>query len=178
MSQHRFGQMRLTLGQGLTHTNNGADARVDQSMRFAGHDRISLAVHTAPLRVPNDRVRATEIAQHVGRHLARKRTLCLIRNILSTPNHRTRAQPIGRQSQVGERRTNQRLDASEVAAIERTAHAIEERGIGGRVSKHLPVTRDQRCTFFHSPLCYQPEWSAARTQSSSSRRIRGGMRPV
>uniref|UniRef100_A0A8W7P6Z5 Uncharacterized protein n=1 Tax=Anopheles coluzzii TaxID=1518534 RepID=A0A8W7P6Z5_ANOCL len=65
----------LTLGQGLTHAQHRDHPGRDRIVHLGQQQGIALGKILSALRVPNQRITTTNIAQHGGRHLASEGTI-------------------------------------------------------------------------------------------------------
>src|SRR5512139_2101213 len=136
-----LGLAGVTLRQLLAHAEHGREAARLGHRELARHQRIVLAVDHAPLGMAHEHVAATHIHQHRGSHLAGEGTGALGADILRAQRHGAAGQLAAHLGQVDERRAHQAFHR--IIDGGRLQQRIDQRGVLGARTMHLPVACDQ-----------------------------------
>jgi len=136
-ADHRARAPGLALGERLAHAHDGRQAAAAGHRHLGRHPLVTLPVQGAPLGVADDDVMDAEIAQHRSGHLAGERPLLVLAQVLRPQAHRARAEPLGHQRQVHERRTHGQLHVPGAGPGQDT---VEQGGDRAAIAVHLPVS--------------------------------------
>ena len=154
---HGFGVARIALSQGLAHAHDGRYSAGQQRLGLGGHQRITFAVVSTALRVPDQGIAAATFGKHGGRHLASKGTVFMRRDILRAPADIAGGQGGGSFEQERERHAHGDVRRKRPGCQD----GSQQLGIGRPAAVHFPVTDDEGLSHehLHQVRTILPTWT-------------------
>src|SRR5690606_38345753 len=138
-----LGLPRFALGQRFTAAEDRRESRLLRRRELGRDNRIRIAVQRTALRVPDDDISATDVAQHVAGNFARVGAgTDAIRDVLGAELDRAAFEPVADDRQIDVRGTEQHFGLT-VAADARAQCRNETLALRERTI-HLPVAGNQQ----------------------------------
>src|ERR1039457_1856173 len=134
----------------------------------------AFTIVSAPLRVPDDHIATTEIAQHRGRHFSGICAFVQLMHILRAPLDCATGEFLLRLSQIRKWHTNRAIDTRH--RNHPAAHRVQQLGVLSQGTVHLPVSGNQFATHRNESAKHQSvqsylrtvEWSMKQTEQTRS----------
>src|SRR5262249_32790288 len=127
-----------------TDADNRYQASAPRRLGLGTHHRICLAMIRAPLRVADDHVASTRVAQHLRRNITRVGATRLRVAVLSAYQHTAPFHRFRHGHDEGSRRTNQYLTVAPGRLPDPIRDTLGESQTVGSEAVHFPVAGDQR----------------------------------